>query len=68
MTRRCQIVISAVDYARLEPMIRDTIGSGSTPRELLVVLKPKTDQAQPAPIRRAAAGNLVVAPRPQPPC
>ena len=46
MTRRCQIVISAVDYARLEPMIRDAIGSGGTPRELLVVLKSKIDQAQ----------------------
>ena len=51
MTRRCQIVISAVDYARLEPMIRDTIGSGSTPRELLVVLKSKTDQRTVKKIR-----------------
>jgi regulator of nucleoside diphosphate kinase len=46
MTRRNQIIISAVDYARLEPMIRDEVASRSTARELLCVLKAKIDQAR----------------------
>lgn len=46
MTSRCQIVISTVDYARLEPMIRDEVASRSTSRELLCALKSKIDQAR----------------------
>jgi len=46
MTRNRQIVISAVDYARLEPMIRDAVASRSTARELLCALKSKIDQAR----------------------
>ncbi len=46
MTRRNQIIISAVDYARLEPMIRDEVASRSTARELLCALKAKIDQAR----------------------
>lgn len=46
MTSIRQIAISAVDYARLEPMIRDAVASKSTPRELLCVLKSKIDQAR----------------------
>lgn len=46
MTRTHQIVISTVDYARLEPMIRDAVASRSTASELLCVLKSKIDEAQ----------------------
>ena len=46
MTSRCQIVISTVDYARLDPMIRDEVASRSTSRELLCALKSKIDQAR----------------------
>jgi len=46
VTRSRQIVISAVDYARLEPMIRDAVASRSTARELLCALKSKIDQAR----------------------
>jgi len=46
MTRRNQIIISAVDYARLEPMIRDEVARRTTARELLCALKAKIDQAR----------------------
>jgi len=46
MTSARQIAISAVDYARLEPMIRDAVASRSTTRELLCALKSKIDQAR----------------------
>jgi regulator of nucleoside diphosphate kinase len=41
-----QIMISAVDYARLEPMIRDAVASGTAARDLLCTLKSKIDQGQ----------------------
>jgi regulator of nucleoside diphosphate kinase len=40
------ISISSVDYARLEPMIRDAVASSSTSRELLRALNSKIDQAR----------------------
>ncbi len=46
MTRNRQIVISTVDYARLEPMIRDAVASASTAREWLCALKSKIDEAR----------------------
>lgn len=46
MIRRNQTVISAVDYARLEPIIRDEVAGRSTARELLCTLKSKIDQAR----------------------
>lgn len=46
MTDNLHIVISTVDQARLEPMIRDAVASGSTARELLCALKSKIDQGR----------------------
>ena len=45
VTRSRQIVISAVDYARLEPLIRDAVAGRNTARELLCELKSKIDHA-----------------------
>lgn len=46
MTPLGQIVISVLDRARLDPMIRDAVASNSTARDLLCALKDKLDQAQ----------------------
>jgi regulator of nucleoside diphosphate kinase len=46
MTPHNQIIISTVDYARLEPIIRDAVASKSTGRELLCELKSKIDHAR----------------------
>ena len=46
MSSRNQIVISSVDYARLEPIIRDAVATGSNARQLLCALKSKIDQAR----------------------
>lgn len=46
MPPRNQFIISAVDYARLEPIIRDAVASRSNARQLLCALKSKIDQAR----------------------
>ena len=46
MTTTRQIVLSAVDFARLEPMIRDAVSNRATGRELLCALHSKILQAQ----------------------
>ncbi len=40
------IVISTIDFARLEPLIHDTIAGGATPRYLTRALKAKLGRAQ----------------------
>ena len=49
------IIISTVDYARLEPLIHDTIARGGTPRYLTRVLKTKLSHAQIVPPERVPA-------------
>lgn len=46
MTRGRQFLISNVDYARLEPLIRDGVMSSGVPRDLLNALKSKIDSAR----------------------
>lgn len=46
MTRGSPLLLSAVDYARLEPLIRDGVMSGSVPGDLLNALKSRIDKAR----------------------
>lgn len=43
------LLISSVDYDRLDPLLRDSVASGLIPRDLLCALRAKLQQAEVVP-------------------